>query len=215
MIDFENSTRKYQCFVCGQLFDTHPEFSEHLIEEHEEGREWVRCPLTHCQCPVRDLRAHFEAKHPSMPIPKNCQLRASVWYDQLGKSRKKKFSFAEGNFISEKNGGKSMHYRSGWELEIYKILEQMGTVHSYQVEPFKIDYFFRGKARTYIPDLLIHYVDNTQELWECKPRNQLRVPQVKAKKAAAEEFCTIRGISYKMITETEIKKMKKDIDLRE
>lgn len=214
-MDFGNSSqRKFQCFICGTLHDDYPQMKEHIMKDHEEGREWIRCPLAHCSCPVRDMRVHFKAKHPSMTIPKNCQLRASIWYDQTGKSRKKKFSFAEGNYVSKKNGGESMHYRSGWELQIYKLLEEMGEINSYRVEPFSITYYFNGKARTYIPDLLINFVDGRQELWECKPANQLGVPQIKAKKAAAEEYCLARGLVYKMITEGVIDRMKQDVKNR-
>lgn len=210
-MDFGDSGRKYSCFVCGQVYQTYPEMRDHVMTQHEEGREWVRCPLAHCDCPVRDLRVHYDAKHRGLPLPKNCQLRATVWYDQRGGKRKKKVAFAEGHFVSAKNGGKAMHYRSGWELKVYQLLEQLGEVHSYQVEPLSITYYFNGKQKTYIPDLLVRFTDGRCELWEIKPANQTGVPQIKAKKAAAEDFCQTRGIVYKMITEGVIDRLAQNV----
>ncbi len=214
-MDFGNSyQRKYQCFVCGQIFNEYNDMKNHIVTTHEQGREWIKCPITYCGCPVRDLRVHFKNQHPNIPIPKNCQLRSSVWYDQTNTGRKKKISFAEGNFISKKNGGASMHYRSGWELKVYKILEEMHEVMNYRVEPFSIPYFFEGKERNYIPDLLVNFVDGTRKLFEIKPRNQLGVEQIKAKKLAAEQYCLARGISYEMITEITIEKLTREVNNR-
>jgi hypothetical protein len=91
--------RQFTCFVCGINLETLEEFKTHVME-HDEGREWIRCPITYCQCPCRDLRAHFQKTHKGIPIPKNCQLKASVWFDPTRKKRKP--TFAEGNFISKK-----------------------------------------------------------------------------------------------------------------
>lgn len=204
-----DSIRRYQCFVCGELSSNYEEFRQHVTTEHEEGREWVRCPLLHCQAPCRCLRTHFSAKHPQMPIPKTCQMRASVWYDQKSRGKKKKPAFAEGYYVSVKNGNKPMHYRSGYELTVYKILEVLGDVLRYYVEPIEITYFFGGKQRKYIPDLVVEYVDGRKELWEIKPANQIGIPQIKAKKAAAEAYCAQRGLTYSMITEGVIDKLKK------
>ncbi len=212
-MDFGNSQRKFACFVCGSVFIEYSDMKNHIIESHEEGREYVKCPLTHCGCPVRTLRDHFASRHPSMPIPKNCQLRASVWYDHSGRNKKKKFSFAEGNFVSEKNGGRSMHYRSGWELKVYELLEEMGEVLSYQVEPFKITYYFKGKPRTYIPDIMVNFADGSKCIYEIKPANQVSLPQIQAKKNAAD-YCIARGMTYRMITEGVIDKMKQDVKNR-
>lgn len=192
-------TRKYQCFVCGELFETFDLFKSHIYDNHDQGREWIKCPVQYCQCPCRDLRVHFKTKHPSLSIPKNCQIRAQVWFDHAKK--KKKISFAEGYFVSKKNGGKSMHYRSGYELKVYKILESLAEVFQYFVEPCKIEYFFKGKQRNYIPDLIVLFTDGRKEMWEIKPASQISIPSIQAKKIAAENYCLHRGMQYKMITE--------------
>ena len=54
--------RKWQCFVCGKQYKNFETYKEHIIDKHEEGREFIICPT--CGAPVRDIRAHFRAKHP-------------------------------------------------------------------------------------------------------------------------------------------------------
>ena len=82
--------KKFSCFVCYEIFDLYCDFKEHIIKNHEEAREYLICPLKHCQCPVRDLRIHFKAKHPGIILPKTIQMRATVWYDFKDGVRKKK-----------------------------------------------------------------------------------------------------------------------------
>ena len=53
------------------MCDDYESYKSHILENHEEGREYVICPLTRCGCPVRCVRTHFKAKHPhEKSIPK-------------------------------------------------------------------------------------------------------------------------------------------------
>ena len=47
---FEKSDgkRKYSCFVCGKEHSDFEAFSAHITETHEEGREYILCPLGRC-----------------------------------------------------------------------------------------------------------------------------------------------------------------------
>ena len=115
----DKNKRKFQCFVCGMMFSEYQEYREHIIEEHEEGREYVKCPLARCQAPVRDVRAHFRAKHRSEKIPKNGLLRATIWKDwnpRKSKMETQKPKFKQGWHQSEKSNA-SFYYRSGYEKE--------------------------------------------------------------------------------------------------
>jgi hypothetical protein len=205
----DGNKRLYQCFVCGEVFKSYPEMSNHVIENHEEGREYIICPVKHCANPVRDMRFHFKTKHPALKCPQNCQLRAIVMYDIQGSKRKKLPNFKEGFIISEKNNGKKMHYRSGWEEAVYNCLEKLGDVLSYEVEPFPIPYYHRGKSHRYFPDLRVHYANGAVEVWEIKPRVQKVLPQNSAKFKAATHFCQTRGWTFEIITENEIASLKK------
>ena len=177
----DNHKRKYQCFVCGKNYVDFDEFKSHIIETHDEGREYIICPLARCGSPVRDLRAHFAAKHPSeKQIPKIGQMKALIWKDQTnkeGKLKQRKPKFREGYLTSTKNGGKQMHYRSGMECDVYECLEAMPEVISYSVEPFKVQYTFEGNMHEYNPDLSIVFADGHTEIWEIKPSNQTHLPK--------------------------------------
>jgi hypothetical protein len=168
-----NGKRQFACFICGVLQPDFASFKEHIRSNHEEGREYVVCPIERCSAPVRDVRVHFKACHPQEPVPKTCQMKALVWRDPKDPSKKKKkVSFKEGYFVSAKNRGRKMHYRSGWELEVYETLEKADRVIGYEVEPLAIDYWFDGKRQSYLPDLKIHLDDGSKEIWEIKPMNQ-------------------------------------------
>jgi len=82
-------TRRYQCFVCGKNYENYEEYKEHIVSNHDEGREYLICP--DCKSPVRCLKTHYKAKHPSRVMPKNTQTRVAVWHDfKTGPNGKKK-----------------------------------------------------------------------------------------------------------------------------
>jgi hypothetical protein len=194
------------------LFDTYEEFKTHIIDTHEESREYITCPLERCKAPVRDLHIHFKSKHPYDKLPKGIQLRASVWRDvKQPNKRRKTFSFKEGTIISVKNKGKAMHYRSGYELEVYESLEKINEVVSYDVEPFPVEYFWKGRSRNYYPDIIVRFKDRV-EVWEVKPAKQTSNLQNQAKWDAAKFFCETRGWKFVVYTEKEIKILKRQTE---
>lgn len=206
-----NGKRQFQCFVCGIMQPDFKSFKEHIMTAHEEGREWVKCPLERCQAPVRDVRAHFKCIHPYDVMPHNCQMKALVWKDPKDpKKKKKKVSFEEGYYPSAKNK-RNMHYRSGWEKSVYEVLEKRPDVVRYEVEPLAIEYFFKGEVQNYLPDLKIHFQDGRKEVWEIKPTNQTDLPVNKAKWESCAAFCKKRGWEFKIITETGISRMQNDL----
>lgn len=204
-------TRKFSCFVCGRMYENIDEFKSHIIEKHEVERDYIICPIVHCQMPVRDLKAHYKAKHPHLNATPPVTLeKATVWRDYNEKKGKRvlKPKFRSGEFFSSKNG-REFHYRSGLECQLLEILEQVPQVKKYHVEPFKIDYIFEGKHHEYTPDLSVLYEGNHIEIMEVKPSNQTALEINKAKWAAAEGFCKSRGWNFTVITEQGINKLKK------
>ena len=99
-----NNLRKYQCFCCGIEFEEYEEFKDHIVQNHDEGREYLVCPLGHCKAPVRDLIMHFKVKHPSFDHKKiKGQHRAMFWHDFTKKGKKtKKPKFKQGKYQSIK-----------------------------------------------------------------------------------------------------------------
>lgn len=210
----DNNLRKWQCFVCGKQYTDFDTFKKHIIESHEAGREYIICPLERCGAPVRDMKMHFRAKHPTEAPPSTGMMKAMIWKDQTGtgKVKTRKPSFREGYFVSNKNHGKEMHYRSGMECQIYECLENIPEVISYHVEPFKggIAYVAPdGRQHQYFPDLSIQFSDGHLEIWEIKPASQTSLEVNEAKWSAANAFCTARGWEFIVITEVGLGKLKR------
>lgn len=199
---------RYQCFVCGFMFKEFEDYKRHIIEQHEEGRDYILCPLERCKCPIRDLRTHFKAKHPTEPIPQIGMSRALIWHDfKEGKKKKtNKPRFKEGYHYSPKMN-KQMHYRSGYELKVYKCLDKDTDVASYDIEPFEVSYLFKGVARKYIPDIVVRFVDGHIELWEVKPAKQTILEINQNKWNAASRACRDRGWQFIVVTEVGIDKL--------
>ncbi len=207
--------KKYRCFVCGRDFIDYDEFREHIIEEHEEGREYVKCPI--CEAPVRDVRMHVKVKHPGKPLPKQGQMRATAWYDFSGKSRTKKKKvpdFKEGYIVSIKNGGIPMHYRSDYELRTYDCLEELNEVVRYEVEPKDCHtaYYWNGKWRKYWPDLKVKFADGRTEVWEVKPLNQTDYEQNQRKWDACAKKIGHLGWRFAVKTEQDIDDLQRKVN---
>lgn len=205
--------RKWQCFVCGKSYDDYPEYKEHILTEHEKGREYLECP--DCGAPVRDMPMHYKAKHPKRIMPKNLQTRVAVWRDfksSGAKKKTKKPTFRQGTFSSQKSGC-DLTYRSGMEEEFYNLLEQDSDVTSFHAEPFKVPYYFKGKWHDYIPDIRVNFIDGSTEIWEVKPATQTgpEYEQNQAKWAAMNDHAQNYGWQFVVQTEVALGKLRKKV----
>lgn len=203
--------KKFTCFVCREKFNTKLELNTHIKASHDEGREYIICPLQRCQDCILDIRHHFKCHHKHEPIPKNIQMKAMIYktVDKKGNVKVRK-GFKEGFFKSVKNG-KEIHYRSNFECSFYKMLELLDTVASYEAEPFKIPYFFKGRSHHYIPDILVTMKNGKKELWEVKPKVQTKLPKNQAKWVAAHQYCTVRGMRFIVCTEKKLQLITEDV----
>jgi len=208
----DKNIRKFSCFVCGQIFENFNEFTKHIIEKHEEGRDYVLCPLERCKTPIRDVRTHFKAKHPTEKIPNIGQLKAIIWRDKTsqGKMKARKPKFREGWYESYKMQ-KSFYYRSGYEATVFELLDSWNKVLAYNVEEIKIPYIFEGKQHEYIPDIFVAFTDGSKEIWEIKPASQTNLEKNKSKWFFAENVCKDRNWTFRVITEQEIERLKKTV----
>jgi len=214
MFGHDDGKRKYQCFICGFVLNTLEEMNSHIIEKHEELKDYIICPL--CNYCVRDLKLHAKIKHPNRSLPKNTgPNRAIVWKDQAGRSPKKnrKPTFRKGHFVSIKNGGKEFEYQSSYECEVLECIELIPEVIAFDAQPFKegIPYLFKGEAHHYFPDVLLKFSDGHVEIWEIKPANQTMLPLNEAKWKAANLYCQTRGWEFIVITEVGIGRLKNRI----
>jgi hypothetical protein len=212
MFEEKSSSRKYQCFVCAIQYDQFDEFKAHIIDEHEEGTDYVLCPLDRCKAPIRDVKAHFKARHPGQVMPKKGMLRATMWRDitPQGKAKKRKTKFRVGWHESSKMK-QSFYYRSSWEKITYECLDSWNEVVAYAVEPFKIPYIHNGECHDYLPDLFVAFLDGHKEIWEIKPTSQTGLKKNQDKWFAARRACEAREWDFIVVTEQVMTKLKKTV----
>lgn len=207
-----SNSKKYQCFCCSRQYTDLNEYKEHILKEHEEGRDFVICPLKRCGFPVRDLKLHYKTKHPTEAMPKEGMTRAMVWKDfSNGKCKKVKGPKTKTGWHGSSKMNENFYYRSGWEKQVYELLDQDAEVLGYKAEPFEIPYVYKGEGHKYTPDIHVAFQDGHIELWEIKPANQTLLEQNKAKWRSAEIACEMRGWKFVVITEQMIEKLKNKI----
>lgn len=212
MFPKSDSKRKYTCFVCGVMFEDYVGFKNHIIEEHKEGEDYILCPLKRCRAPIRDLRMHFKAIHPSEKLPKSGPMKAMIWRDVSNrKAKKRKPSFKEGWYESKKMQTK-FYYRSSYELTVFECLDEWTKVIGYEAEPFKIPYIHKGEQREYTPDIIVTFTDGHREVWEIKPSSQTMMEVNTNKWHAANLSCKARGWDFVVMTEKGIGKLKKTVE---
>lgn len=118
-------------------------------------------------------------------------------------------------------GKRVPHYRSGWELAVFRMCDNHPAILGWGSETHRIPYRnpLTGKQSTYVPDLLIVYKDrkgkNHAEIVEIKPASQtLGEARTQAQKAAAvvnqakweaaNAFAKSNGMGFRVITENQI-----------
>lgn len=112
--------------------------------------------------------------------------------------------------------------RSSWETSFAIFCDHHNAITEWASEPFAIKYHdpLTNKLKSYFPDFLIMYVDQTGtkkcELIEIKPIKQTGRKKSKslidtaqtvrnhAKWAAAQQYCSMNGIQFRILTENEI-----------
>lgn len=113
------------------------------------------------------------------------------------------------------------HYRSGWELTVFRMCDNHPAIIGWGSETHRIPYRnpLTGKNSNYIPDILMVYQDKKgqkhAEMIEIKPSSQIlgeaKSQQDKlaavvnaAKWEAARAWCKSQGLGFRVITEREI-----------
>lgn len=205
----EKRPKYHVCFVCSLFFDTIEEFRTHIVQNHEEGTDFIICPHEECKIPVRELKTHCILKHPGFQIPTGYPTRPIILRDSKIKKNKKKIRPFKTGFFNSRKNSKKLYFRSGLECEFYKILESKSDVVRYTAEPLEINYFYEGASHRYIPDIFVEYNDGKKELWEIKPKSQTKMPKNVAKWQAANEYCKKRNWNFIVLTETGLKILKK------
>lgn len=120
-------------------------------------------------------------------------------------------------------GNKSPTYRSGWEWTFMQFCDNNPNILQWASEAIHINYRnpFTGRNTIYVPDFLIVYNDaegrKHAEVIEVKPTKETtleaagRSPKAQAaavlnmaKWEAARAWCKAQGLTFRIITESEI-----------
>jgi len=106
----------------------------------------------------------------------------------------------EGSHFESKKCGRTFYCRSSYERRYLELLEADVGVVRYEVEPFRIPYLHEGRARNYVPDVLVHRIGGI-ELVEVKPASLVDSPANIAKAEAAQRWCEQNGVAYVVVME--------------
>lgn len=105
-----------------------------------------------------------------------------------------------GKYISEKTG-KTMGYRSSYELRLMKCFDADNEVLDYVYEGFSIKL---GTGKRYLPDFVINYKDGSKKMIEAK--GWIKDPAVfELKCKTATSYCNSNNILYEVWKLPEIK----------
>lgn len=103
-----------------------------------------------------------------------------------------------------------INYRSGWELRYALHLDENDDVVSYLYEPYPIEYvsnYRTGKRRKYWPDFEVTLKNGVRVLVEIKPKKKLNLLTNVKKFAAASAVCVSKGITFRIVTESDLKEL--------
>lgn len=118
-----------------------------------------------------------------------------------------------------------IYYRSLWERQVFKFLDENSDVLAWNSEEVVIPYRCKtdNKIHRYFVDLKIQFKNGQTYLIEIKPKKQTIEPKVRSKKTrayitevltyvknqskweAASEYCSDRGWIFEVWTETTLK----------
>jgi hypothetical protein len=124
------------------------------------------------------------------------------------KKRRRRHGYHRGLYLSKKAG--ECKFRSGWEHKFMLRLDELEEVDTWSYEKIVIEYVSNQKTkkiRKYYPDFFVKYFDGRQEIIEIKQKRKLEQAIVKKKTEAAQQWCIQHGMTFKILTEIELKDM--------
>ena len=100
-------------------------------------------------------------------------------------------------------------YRSSWEQFYMKVLDSSNRVNKWGCEVLPIQYYDtqQNKFRRYFPDFFILLEDGSRHIHEIKPASQRKNQNNIDKWKAAEDYCSNHNITFRVVTEIDLKKM--------
>ena len=120
-------------------------------------------------------------------------------------------------------GNHQPKYRSGWELQVMRFLDENESIQHWASESIRIPYRhpFTGKQTIYVPDFFVVYQNKhgkkLAEIVEIKPKKQSMIESNSAsqkdkmvvavnhaKWQAAMAYCKNQGYTFRVVTEQDL-----------
>ncbi|MDQ1146593.1 hypothetical protein QE429_003420 [Bacillus sp. SORGH_AS 510] len=143
-------------------------------------------PIVQSKKPLKDLPLERFEHRESIQIIEEVGVNQKQKAVEQGYPKKIKFTKANRERLC----------RSPLEELVFKELENDSRVISFDIEPIKIPYLFKGKHRNYIPDVLIEYRGGKRVLMEIKLSGDIQAPMNQAKFRAAKEYAKEHGMTF-------------------
>lgn len=124
------------------------------------------------------------------------------------KKKRKKSRYHRGTHVSIIAG--ECKYRSSWEQKYMEYLDTNPDVTKWSYEKLIIEYISNNKTkkiRKYYPDFQIEYSSGEKVVVEIKPSRKLKQLNILKKISAAIKWCIEHDMTYKILTEIELKDM--------
>ena len=124
------------------------------------------------------------------------------------KKKKKKGRYKRG--IHESPVAGLCKFRSGWEKSYMCYLDSHPEVQTWTYEKMIIEYVSNkstGRTRKYYPDFYVEYKSGEKVIVEIKQKRKLAQLSTRKKIMAAEQWCRFNSVTFKIITEIELKEL--------
>lgn len=143
-------------------------------------------------------------KKTSIQLFRNKVNKLKLKRKQLSGKKSKATQFFDGSikWISgqyKAKNGKTIQYKSSWELRHMERLDGSDKVLKWEYEPFPIMYLTKYlKWRNYYPDFLVYFKDGHIEMHEVGV-TKLKIDNLKEKTNAAIKFCKQRNMKFVIV----------------
>lgn len=124
-----------------------------------------------------------------------------VWQSQYGSRAEYTSQFGTNGWYRSHKMNEDYHFRSSWEEQAYRILDDNIRVSRFYVECLVIPYEFEGNSKGYIPDILVILFSGRKILIEIKPSELVDDAINVAKFKYATDYCRDHDMEFKVITE--------------
>lgn len=142
-----------------------------------------------------------------------CYFPCIIRYEPVAIRRKKRSHYQTGTWRGTKSA-LPVEYRSGWERDVCRFLEQDPTVLRFHYEAVVVPYLSnlsKKKVRKYFPDFLIEFVDGRKVLLEVKRKDKVWTLLVQKKVQAGEAFARAQGWDWAIWTNEDIARIRKTL----